>query len=62
MERGQAERLAPLVGELLDEAGMVSGELWRIGVATGPGSFAGTRAGTAFARGRQQRSRAERPG
>ncbi|GGG95595.1 tRNA (adenosine(37)-N6)-threonylcarbamoyltransferase complex dimerization subunit type 1 TsaB [Glycocaulis albus] len=51
MERGQAERLAPLVGELLDEAGMVPGELWRIGVATGPGSFAGTRAGTAFARG-----------
>lgn len=51
MERGQAERLAPLVGELLDEAGMTPGELWRIGVATGPGSFAGTRAGTAFARG-----------
>ncbi|MGY6663429.1 MAG: tRNA (adenosine(37)-N6)-threonylcarbamoyltransferase complex dimerization subunit type 1 TsaB [Glycocaulis sp.] len=51
MERGQAERLAPLVGELLDEAGIAPRELWRIGVATGPGSFAGTRAGTAFARG-----------
>ncbi|WP_429912961.1 tRNA (adenosine(37)-N6)-threonylcarbamoyltransferase complex dimerization subunit type 1 TsaB [Glycocaulis sp.] len=51
MERGQAERLAPLVGQLLDEAGMMPGELWRIGVATGPGSFVGTRAGTAFARG-----------
>ncbi|MGP1276041.1 MAG: tRNA (adenosine(37)-N6)-threonylcarbamoyltransferase complex dimerization subunit type 1 TsaB [Caulobacterales bacterium] len=51
MERGQAERLAPLVGELLDEAGLPAGALWRIGAATGPGSFAGTRAGTAFARG-----------
>jgi tRNA threonylcarbamoyladenosine biosynthesis protein TsaB len=51
MERGQAERLAPLVAELLDEAAITPGELWRIGVATGPGSFAGTRAGTAFARG-----------
>ena len=51
MERGQAERLAPLVAELLAEAGITPGELWRIGVATGPGSFAGTRAGTAFARG-----------
>lgn len=51
MERGQAERLAPLVAELLSEAGMRPDALWRIGVATGPGSFAGTRAGTAFARG-----------
>ncbi len=51
MARGQAERLAPLVGELLTEAGLTPGEIARIGVATGPGSFAGTRAGTAFARG-----------
>lgn len=51
MERGQAERLAPLVGELLAEAGLHPRDLARIGVATGPGSFAGTRAGTAFARG-----------
>lgn len=51
MDRGQAERLAPLVSELLEEAGIAARDLWRIGVATGPGSFAGTRAGTAFARG-----------
>lgn len=49
--RGQAERLAPLVGELLTEAGLSPADIARIGVATGPGSFAGTRAGTAFARG-----------
>lgn len=51
MARGQAERLAPLVGELLAEAGLTPADIARIGVATGPGSFAGTRAGTAFARG-----------
>lgn len=51
MTRGQAERLAPLVGELLTEAGVAPGAIARIGVAAGPGSFAGTRAGTAFARG-----------
>lgn len=51
MARGQAERLAPLVGELLTEAGLTPADIARIGVATGPGSFAGTRAGTAFARG-----------
>lgn len=51
MERGQAERLAPLVAALLAEAGLHPRELARIGVATGPGSFAGTRAGTAFGRG-----------
>lgn len=51
MARGQAERLAPLVEELLAEAGVTPGDIARIGVATGPGSFAGTRAGTAFARG-----------
>ncbi|KPP82104.1 MAG: tRNA threonylcarbamoyladenosine biosynthesis protein TsaB [Oceanicaulis sp. HLUCCA04] len=51
MDRGQAERLAPMVEALLGEAGLHPSQLWRIGVATGPGSFAGTRAGTAFARG-----------
>ncbi len=51
MARGQAERLAPLVKDLLAEAGVSPDAIDRIGVATGPGSFAGTRAGTAFARG-----------
>ncbi|WP_270374116.1 tRNA (adenosine(37)-N6)-threonylcarbamoyltransferase complex dimerization subunit type 1 TsaB [Marinicauda sp. Alg238-R41] len=49
--RGHAERLAPMVQALLKQAGIVPGALDRIGVATGPGSFAGTRVGVAFARG-----------
>lgn len=49
--RGHAERLAPLVAELLDESGLTASDLDRIGVAVGPGSFAGTRVGVAFARG-----------
>jgi len=49
--RGHAERLAPMVQVLLKQAGIVPGALDRIGVATGPGSFAGTRVGVAFARG-----------
>lgn len=49
--RGHAERLAPMVQALLNHAGIAPGALDRIGVATGPGSFAGTRVGVAFARG-----------
>lgn len=51
MARGQAERLAPMVSEILAEAGLTPQEIDRIGVTTGPGSFAGTRVGVAFARG-----------
>lgn len=49
--RGHAERLAPMVADLLADAGIEPPELTKIGVATGPGSFAGTRVGCAFARG-----------
>jgi tRNA threonylcarbamoyladenosine biosynthesis protein TsaB len=49
--RGHAERLAPMVQALLSGAGLVPRDIDRIGVAVGPGSFAGTRVGTAFARG-----------
>jgi tRNA threonylcarbamoyladenosine biosynthesis protein TsaB len=49
--RGHAEQLAPMVESLLGQAGVKPGELARIGVNTGPGSFAGTRVGVAFARG-----------
>jgi len=49
--RGHAERLAPMVEAVLAEAGIAARALERIGVTTGPGSFAGTRVGTAFARG-----------
>jgi len=51
MARGQAERLAPMVAEVLAEAGLAPRDLDRMGVTTGPGSFAGTRVGVAFARG-----------
>ncbi|WP_019960383.1 tRNA (adenosine(37)-N6)-threonylcarbamoyltransferase complex dimerization subunit type 1 TsaB [Woodsholea maritima] len=49
--RGQAEHLAPLIEALLSEAGWSPDSLGRIGVTIGPGSFAGTRVGVAFARG-----------
>jgi len=49
--RGHAERLAPMVQQLLADAGVQPSELARIGVNTGPGGFAGTRVGVAFARG-----------
>tara|TARA_R110002073_G_scaffold201731_7_gene360978 strand:+ start:2366 stop:3067 length:702 start_codon:yes stop_codon:yes gene_type:complete len=49
--RGHAERLAPMVDTLLREAGCAPGDLDRIGVTTGPGSFAGVRVGVAFIRG-----------
>lgn len=49
--RGHAERLAPMVEALLAEALTTPTSLSRIGVTIGPGSFAGTRVGVAFARG-----------
>lgn len=49
--RGHAERLAPMVESVLTHARIGPREIFRIGVAVGPGSFAGTRVGTAFARG-----------
>lgn len=49
--RGHAERLAPMTQDVLRAAGAAPGDLDRIGVVTGPGSFAGIRVGVAFARG-----------
>ena len=49
--KGHAERLAPLVAEVLVAAGTAPGEVDRIGVTAGPGSFTGVRVGLAFARG-----------
>lgn len=57
--RGHAERLAPMVAELLAKSGLSPKELTRIGVTVGPGSFAGTRVGVAFARGLALSSRAK---
>lgn len=51
MERGHAERLAPLVDELMRGAGVAFAEVERIAVTVGPGSFTGVRVGLSFARG-----------
>lgn len=51
MPRGHQERLAPLVRELMTEAGAGFSQLTRIGVTVGPGSFTGLRVGLAFAKG-----------
>lgn len=50
MQRGQAERLAPMVKEVMAHAGVRFGDLERIAVTTGPGSFTGVRVGLSFAR------------
>ena len=51
MARGHQERLAPLVQELMGQAGLGFDQLDRIGVTVGPGSFTGLRVGLAFAKG-----------
>jgi tRNA threonylcarbamoyladenosine biosynthesis protein TsaB len=50
MATGHAERLLPLIGSLLDEAGLVVADIDRVVVTVGPGSFTGTRIGIAAAR------------
>lgn len=51
MGRGQAERLMPLLEELLAGAGVTWGDLTAIGVGEGPGNFTGIRIAVAAARG-----------
>ena len=51
MKRGHVERLAPMVAEVLAEAGLTPTNLDGIAVTTGPGSFTGARLGVSFARG-----------
>jgi tRNA threonylcarbamoyladenosine biosynthesis protein TsaB len=51
MERGHAERLAPMVRETMQESGLAFGSIDRIAVTIGPGTFTGQRVGYAFARG-----------
>ncbi len=50
MSRGQAERLAPMVREVMETAGVAFVALDRIAVTKGPGSFTGVRVGLSFAR------------
>lgn len=51
MTRGHQERLAPLVAQVMGEAGIAFDQLDRVGVTVGPGSFTGLRVGLAFAKG-----------
>lgn len=51
LEKGHAERIAPMAIEALEAAGVVVRDLDRVGVVVGPGTFAGVRVGVAFARG-----------
>ena len=51
MVKGQAERLMPMLEEMLAEAGIGWADLCAIGVGTGPGNFTGVRISVAAARG-----------
>lgn len=51
LSRGQAERLMPLLEEILAEAGCTWGDLSAIGVGIGPGNFTGIRISVSAARG-----------
>lgn len=48
---GHAERIAPMVAELLGEAGAVAADLTRLCATVGPGSFMGARVGISLAKG-----------
>jgi len=51
MERGQAEALVPMIGDTMRAAGADYGDLDRLAVTVGPGTFTGLRIGLATARG-----------
>ena len=51
MDKGQAERLIPLLEELLSESGLGWQDLTALAVGTGPGNFTGVRISVAAARG-----------
>ena len=51
MDRGHAERLAPMVDAAMKQAAAEFSSLDRLAVTTGPGTFTGQRVGLAFMRG-----------
>jgi tRNA threonylcarbamoyl adenosine modification protein YeaZ len=51
LNRGQAERIVPMVGEVMAEAGCAWDQLDLIVATIGPGTYTGIRAGLAAARG-----------
>ncbi len=51
MARGQAERLVPMLEEMLTAAGLGWRDLGALAVGTGPGNFTGVRIAVALARG-----------
>lgn len=51
MTTGHAERLMPMVAELLEGAGVAPADLTRLAATVGPGSFTGIRVAVAAARG-----------
>ncbi|RFB05315.1 tRNA (adenosine(37)-N6)-threonylcarbamoyltransferase complex dimerization subunit type 1 TsaB [Parvularcula marina] len=48
---GHAEHLAPMIEELLAEAGLTPADIGQVAVTVGPGSFMGVRVGLSFASG-----------
>jgi tRNA threonylcarbamoyladenosine biosynthesis protein TsaB len=50
MERGQAERLNPMIGEVMADGGFAFRDIEAIAVTIGPGAFTGLRIGLAVAR------------
>lgn len=50
-QTGHAERLVPMIDEVMARAGVTFGDLDRLAVTVGPGTFTGTRIGIAAARG-----------
>lgn len=50
MRTGHAERLMPMIAEVMEAAGLEFSQLNRIAVTHGPGTFTGTRIGVAAAR------------
>jgi tRNA threonylcarbamoyladenosine biosynthesis protein TsaB len=51
MERGHAEALAPMAEDAMRASGIGFGDIDRLAVTTGPGTFTGQRVGLAFMRG-----------